>query len=177
MPPVKINHRVRKKLQTIVRADRDADKVRRAEAILWLDEGVTVTEIAKRLQVQRGTIYNWVTRFHERSGGDMDYRLAADASPGRPSEKRELVKRITSQILGKSPIDFGFCSHAWSSMLIHKLILKQENMDISLLTVRRALRELNLRFKRPRYSLARRSPTWQQAKGGSNAAWQAESGW
>jgi hypothetical protein len=41
---------------------------------------------------------------------------------------------------------------------------------ISQWTIRRALRLLNYRYKRPRYVLARRSPTWHQAKGGSNAA-------
>jgi len=37
-------------------------------------------------------------------------------------------------------------------------------------TIRRALRSLHQRYKRPRLVLARRSPTWRQAKGGLNAA-------
>jgi hypothetical protein len=36
-------------------------------------------------------------------------------------------------------------------------------------TMRRALSLLRYQYKPPRYVLARRSPTWRQAKGGSNA--------
>lgn len=39
------------------------------------------------------------------------------------------------------------------------------NEAVSLRTVRRALRALRYRYKRPRLVLARRSPTWRQAKG------------
>jgi hypothetical protein len=37
-------------------------------------------------------------------------------------------------------------------------------------TIRRALRAMRYRYKRPRYVLARRSATWRQAKGGSKTA-------
>jgi transposase len=44
-------------------------------------------------------------------------------------------------------------------------------VKVSRQTVRRALARLDLRWKRPRHQLARRSDTWRQSKGGSNAAW------
>jgi hypothetical protein len=44
--------------------------------------------------------------------------------------------------------------------------LKQEGLVVHERTIRRTLRALDYRYKRPRYVLARTSPTWRQQKGG-----------
>ncbi len=43
---------------------------------------------------------------------------------------------------------------------------KTTKMDASPDLIRRALKRLRWRYKRPRFVLSRRSPTWRQAKGG-----------
>jgi transposase len=56
----------------------------RAQALLWLDEGATVEQVADSLRVSRRTVYYWVNRFHVRSEPDLRQRLADAPRPGRP---------------------------------------------------------------------------------------------
>ena len=44
----------------------------RAQALLWLDEGESVEQIAELLHVSRQTIYNWLSRFQERAELDLE---------------------------------------------------------------------------------------------------------
>ena len=47
----------------------------RAQALLWLDDGEAVDNIADRLQVSRQTLYNWVRRFQARTDVPIEDRL------------------------------------------------------------------------------------------------------
>jgi hypothetical protein len=47
--------------------------------------------------------------------------------------------------------------------------LRRQGAEASATTIRRALRRLGYRWKRPRFVLSRRDPHWRQAKGGSSA--------
>ena len=48
----------RRELEHIVKYERDARMVKRAQALLWLNEGEKITVITHRLQVRRQTVYN-----------------------------------------------------------------------------------------------------------------------
>jgi len=50
-------------LGKIVAHTKDARQLRRAQALLWLDKGERVQEVAERLRVSRRTLYHWVSRF------------------------------------------------------------------------------------------------------------------
>jgi transposase len=64
------------------------------------------------------------------------------------------------------PADFGYRHTSWTTELLIEQ-LGREGITASDSTVRRALHEAGYRWKRPRFVLSRRSPTWRQAKGGS----------
>ena len=48
----------RRELEHIVKHERDARMVKRAQALLWLNEGEKITVITHRLRVRRRMIYN-----------------------------------------------------------------------------------------------------------------------
>ena len=62
-----LNLREWKALETVAARTTDAHILRRAQALLWLDEGETVPEVAAQLRVTRQAVYKWVTCDH---GGD-----------------------------------------------------------------------------------------------------------
>jgi len=68
--------------------------------------------------------------------------------------------------MGSNPRKWGYVYAAWSSRLLCHYLRENHGMHVSRRMVRRALHQMGYRYKRPRYVLARRSPTWQQAKGG-----------
>ena len=58
----------RKALEHLATWPRDAQQLRRAQALLGLDEGESVAEIADRLRLSRQVIDTWMTQCHARQG-------------------------------------------------------------------------------------------------------------
>lgn len=58
--------------------------LRRALAILWLCQGDSPGQVARRLCVSRATVYNWAARFRARESLEPAARVADGARPGRP---------------------------------------------------------------------------------------------
>jgi transposase len=165
MALVTLSDAERAALQDAMKRGRDNRIVRRSQALLWLDRGEPAAVVAQRLAVSRQTIYTWVQHFHQRQAPTMTARLQDRPRRGRPATKRAAVQALVKRT--PAPKDNP---HAlpWRSPEARKL-LGQDRVAVSTRTIRRSLRILGYRYKRPPYVLARRSPTWRQAKGGSSA--------
>lgn len=152
--------------EQIVKYERDARMVKRAQALLWLNEGEKITAITHRLQVKRQTIYNWLKMYKARDKEPVRQRLQDRDRPGRPASKREATQEVIEEVMGSDPRQWGYASAVWSSRLLCHYLKERHGLHVSRRTVRRALHQMGYRYKRPRYVLARRSPAWRQAKGG-----------
>ena len=167
MSLIQLTDEERKELRKIMKQTDDARVYRRAQAILELDEGEKPQQIAKRLAVGRSTIYNWASRFQQRREEAVIDRLRDLPRGGRPPEKREKAKKMILSVIGFDPREMGYRYPVWTVPLLRHHIEREEGIKISEKTIRRALKDLGYRYKRARYVLARRSPHWRQAKGGS----------
>jgi transposase-like protein len=56
-------------LRRIARTDPNPRVALRAQALLLLEEGKSVTEVARTCKVSRETVYNWLKRWERTSGG------------------------------------------------------------------------------------------------------------
>jgi len=75
----------RKLLEGLIIRTALTNEARRAQALLWLDEGESPQAVAARLNASRQTVYNWATRFkRRRSERDIGSRLADGKRSGRP---------------------------------------------------------------------------------------------
>ncbi len=63
MTYIALSNRERGKLEQVVAHSPNARQVKRAYALLWLDNGEPFQEIAARLGVVRQTVYNWASGF------------------------------------------------------------------------------------------------------------------
>jgi|SRR5215831_13495575 len=158
----------RRALQDTVKRTRAAQVLQRAQALLWLDQGECVSAVAQRLGVTRQTIYNWVHRFQARPATSVPERLRDQHRSGRPPTKRAAITALIKR-LWQPPSSAPAPSDVPRTAPALQLRLKQEGMLVHERTIRRTLRALDYRYKRPRYVLARRSKTWRQQKGGSSA--------
>jgi transposase-like protein len=71
-----LSYKERSVLEQLTRCSTNgAKEYRRTQALLWLDKGESVQEIAERLRVSRQSIYNWAMRFQEREELDIVARL------------------------------------------------------------------------------------------------------
>lgn len=170
MALLRIAFRARQRLQQLARSGTKAREVRRAQALLWLHQGDSVQQVAGRLGVSRQTVYKWIAHYHQRRPEPVCQRLQDRPHLGRPPQQREAATKIIAQLLPRDPRRYGSRALIWTVPHLCRQVQQRTGRPISRRTVRRALHQLKQCYKRPRYVLARRSPTWRQAKGGSNVA-------
>src|SRR6185312_5747776 len=162
----KLRNRQRGELEFITSHTRSAKERSRAQALLWLDEGAAVEQIAETLFVSRQTVYNWVGRLQDRSGLDLRGRLADAPRTGRPRTGHGEVDSLVAQVIDSDPRQLGYHATVWTAPLL-KLYLKDRHaIEVSRKTIGRAITRLRIRWKRPRHQPALRPDSWRQSKGG-----------
>jgi transposase len=166
---VNFSRKERTVVNSIVAARKDFKQFQRAHALLWLDDGESVEEVASRLYVSRQTIYNWILRVQAESEQSLAQRLADARRSGRPPTAQGIIDPLIEPIIDTDPREFGYRSTVWTAALLVTYLTEYQHVEVSLRSVGYALERLDIHWKFPRYDLARSSPTWRQAKGGSNA--------
>ncbi len=124
--------------------------------------------MAWRLGVSRQTVYDWVAMFAKRRGKPVERRLRDRPRSGHGPKKRQVVVEVMEQVMVTGPRVIGYASPLWTSPLLRHYCRRTKGVEVSGRTIRRTLRGLGYRSKRPRCVLARRSPSWRQAKGSSS---------
>src|SRR6266508_1595028 len=155
-------------LDSIVASSNDSKQFQRAQALLWLDDGESVEEVASRLYVSRQTIYNWLLRAQAEPAQSLAQRLADAPRSGRPPTAQGIIDPLLEQIINTDPREFGYRSTVWTAALLVTYLADYQQVEVSRRSVGYALDRLDIGWKFPRYDLARCSPMWRQAKGGSN---------
>jgi transposase len=167
MRPFILSLSERRALKKQIRDTKDVKVLKRAQAFLWLSEGVPIHEISQRLAVSRQTIYDWVSSYQNRCNESFGSRLQDRPKPGCPPSKSTLVFRELATLLSESPRQHGYHHAEWTASLLGKVLQHEHAVHMSTKTIRRCLHQAHYVWKRPGYALARQSPTWAQEKGGS----------
>src|SRR3954469_14877596 len=95
-------------LESLACSTDQADELRRAQALLWLDEGEAAEEVAGRLRVSRQSVYNWAARFRERDGQDTAARVADAPRSGRPASVAGVIDPLVEAVFETDPRDLGY---------------------------------------------------------------------
>jgi len=103
MAPIILSARLRGDLEEIVLRTSSAKERCRAQAVLWLAEGVSAEQVAETFQVSRQTVYNWANRFLRREGLDLRARLLDAPRPGRSLARRGDRPLDRGGLRGRSP--------------------------------------------------------------------------
>jgi transposase len=159
-----------RQLRRLLDQTHDATQLRRAQGLLWLHEGQSVTEVADLLQVSRQTLYNWVQAFTDRTDLDLADRLLDAPRSGRPATALGIIDPLIDAVIDDDPRAYGYRSTAWTAPLLQRYLEEVHEIEASRKSVSRALARLDIRWKRPRHRLGLRPDTWRQAKGGSKTA-------
>ena len=163
-------------LLEVAHSTHDPRQLHRAQALLWLHEGDTVEEVATRLFTTPRTVFRWTRRFHDRQALELPARLADGPRSGRPTTVHGIIDTLLSAVMDGDPRHLGYHSTVWTAPLLRQYLREVHHIQVSRRSVGLAIARLGMAWKRPRYALARRAPTWRQAKGGSNGASQAARG-
>ena len=171
MTPFRLNYRERQGLENLMRQATDAIALRRIQALLWLDGGESVQQVADRLRVSRPAVYKWLVHFQACQAFALQTRVAPGRHSGRPRTVAGVIEPLMDAVIDRNPREWGYQATVWTARLLMQYLAEVHHLRVSRASVSLALGRLRIRWKRPRHQLARRSPTWRQAKGGSNAAW------
>jgi len=166
MASIRLASRARQTLQRMVHSNADAREVRRAQALLWLDQHESAAQVAKRIGRTRQAIYRIVACYQARRGLPVGERLRDQPRRGRPGVKRQRAVKVIQALLTQSPACYHYRSPVWTVPMLRHQVQRRLKCQVSARTVRRALHQLRQRFKRPRHVLALRPATWRQSKGG-----------
>ena len=154
-------------MEHLLEHTRDARLIVRAYALLWLDDGDSIAEVATRLSVTRQTVYNWASRFQLRSTPEFIARLVDEPRCGRPRTATAVtVEELLASVIERDPRELQYRSTVWTAPLLAQYVWDEQQLVVSDDSVRRIIARLHIRWKRPRHSLALRPETWRQAKGG-----------
>jgi len=165
MAVVKLKAREVIQLKELLRTATDSRQLKRAQALLWRDEGDSVEERADRLQVTQQSVYNWSARFVARAEVEVAGRVADGLRSGRPRTALEIIDPFIDQVIDADPRTWGYHSTIWTAALLQHYLATVWQWEVSTKRVSRALTRLRIGWKRPRHQLALRDPYWQQAKG------------
>jgi len=167
---IELTGKQRLELEYLLAHHTDSRLYQRAFALLLLDDGQSVEEIAASLRVSRQSIYNWAFRFQQRDTLSVVKRLADAYRSGRPVSAKGIVDPLIDAVIDSDPRDYGYNSTVWTAELLRRYVGQQHQQRVRLRSIGYALERLRITWKHPRHTLGRRDPHWRQAKGGSNAA-------
>jgi hypothetical protein len=139
-----LNLQERGVLEELITPTALTNEVRRAQALLWLDDGESPQAVADRLHVSRQTVYNWATRFKRQRGArDIPARLADEKRSGRPGVFPPIIDPLIRPVLEREPLEFGFESHRWTPTLLMRYLRDVHHIPVCRASVSLALRRLN----------------------------------
>src|SRR4051794_2370044 len=115
MSIVQLTSSQRRKLRDQLRRAEDASYYRRLLALLELDRGKSVAEVAEVLRVTRQAVCNWARAFAacpDPASLDDHYGV------GRPSAWAEELQALLLASLGQRPDELGYAGVNWTAPLL-----------------------------------------------------------
>jgi transposase len=145
----------------------DTRLFRRLQAVLLVARGRSVPEVAQLTDLKPWAIYVWIRRYLRDHQPDA---LADGPRSGRSLAAPGITDARILRQFRRDPLRLGYNTTGWTVSLLAAHLSRTHDCPIASDTLRRRMRKLGLRWKRPRYVYADKDPHRSQKKGGSFAA-------
>lgn len=154
-------------LRGLLKTDPDPRVRRRAQAVLLVEEGHPVAEVARLVHTGASCVRRWRTRFHAagRTG------LADRPRVGRTALLDTAARAWLQTALEAGPQPYGLLSTVWCLRDLTAVLERERGVQVSVCTVYRAVRALGYRYRRPRHDLTHRQDPAAVAAAGEVLAW------
>lgn len=138
-------------LRTLTRTDPDPRVRRRADGLLLVAGGMTLTKAAQAVGCARNSLRTWGTRFlADGRDGLVDRRR-----DGRPPKLDAAARELLETALAASPLDYAYPVTTWTVADLTDL-LGRHGYQVHPITVYRTLQAMDYRYRRPRHDLTHR---------------------
>jgi transposase len=135
---------------------------KRLQAVRLVATGRAVKEVAQIVGVSGQTIYNWVNCYLRKH---VVATLFDALRTGRPRVAPGITAARIKREFGRDPLRLGYQATVWTVPLFTAHLSRRYRCRLSPDTLRRRMRQLGLRWKRPRYVYAEKEPHLPQKKG------------
>ena len=156
----------RRRLSNGLRRVHEARVYRRVQAVLWIAQGRSIQDVVQLSGLSRPIVYGWLSRYL--CGRRIDDFYDAPRG-GRPPSATVITDARILRELERDPMKLGYSTTDWTVPLLAKHLSELYGCPITPHTQRRRMRQMDLRWKRPRYIYAHKDPHRAQKKGGSFA--------
>jgi transposase len=133
---------------------------RRFQALVLVADGNSPDAVATSVGCSRASVYNWVAAWRREGLAGV---VEAAHLPLPPPHAAPLAALLTDR-LGSDPQQRGHHATGWTVPLLHGETCAA-GIAVSEATVRRAVRRLGWRWKRPKYVLGRPDPAYAEKRG------------
>ena len=152
----------RKRLRQALAVTDDVRLFRRLQAVLRVADGSSFAEAAAITGLSVRTVYHLASQY---LSAHSVVALHEQARSGRPPAAAEITGQRILAELARSPLRLGYRTNVWTVKLLAAQLGSQYKCSISPRTLRRRMREVGLRCKRPRYVYSEKEPHVPQKKG------------
>ena len=135
---------------------------RRYQALLLVADGERPEAVAASLGCRRASVYNWLAAWRDEGIAGV---VEAAHPPPLLAHTVPLAALLIA-LLADDPQRHGHHATGWTVPLLHGEA-RAAGIAVSERTVRRAVRRLGWRWKRPKYVLGRPDPAYAEKKGRS----------
>lgn len=136
----------------------DARQYRRLLAIVLVDRGKPIAQVARDLDISRVSVHLWLRRYlQSRDPAGVADRLGR----GRRGLWNKTLEALLEQVVQKLPSQLGYRATQWTVPLLREYLQTTSGQMLSVSTLRRHLRALDYVYKRPRHKL-QRDPAYQK---------------
>jgi len=144
----------------------EARTVQRAKILLYSSEGMSDTEIAEKLDINRRSVYNCISKF---AAAGVEAALADLAGRGRPGTITDDEKAWIISIACQKPVTFGYAQELWTLSKLHYQIQTgcetagyPDLKEIVPSTIWNILNDAEIKPHKISYYLERRDPEFEQ---------------
>jgi transposase len=146
---------------------RDKHMFQRVQAVLLVAQGRAIPDVAHIAGVSLQTVYTWVTRY---LASHQVGALQDAPRSGRPQAATPLTPARILREIRRNPLQLGYRTTVWTVPLLTSHLRRLYRCTLSPYTLRRRMKAVGLRCKRPRYVYEEKEPHRAQKKGRLSAA-------
>lgn len=135
----------------LTRTDPDPRVRHRADGLLLVASGLSLTQAASCIGCSRNSLRAWSRRFL----ADGRAGLVDRGRVGRPAKLDDAARALLETALATTPLDYDYPVTTWTVADLTDL-LGRHGYQVSTATVYRAVHALGYRYRRPRHDLRHR---------------------
>ncbi len=159
---LRFSARDRSRLAKALAKTKESRLFRRVQSVLLIAKGRSFTEASEISGLGRSSVYNLTNRYLR--SHQVETLYDKDRS-GRPAVAPSITDSRILRELQRLPQRLGYRTNVWTVELLAHHLSQRYECSINPHTLRRRMRRIGLRCKRPRYVYSEKDPHRAQKKG------------